>query len=215
MLVSTNYLLYCSASAQEGDQVKEKQSLDSKSRLMLAAIDLMAEKGYKGVSTKEIATAAGVSEMTLFRNFGSKLNLLENAVDRYHYSIEMTRIFNEKVTWDLRKDLLTISQMYHEVMDRNRKLFLIVLRDDELIEIREKAQKHPRKLLELLTQYFTDMQSRNRMMQTDAETQAITFMWMNYGAFMTQLFGASTITTVSLQAFIESSIELFVKGVSP
>lgn len=215
MLVSTNYLLYCSASAQEGDHVKEKQTLDSKSKLMLAAIDLMAEKGYKGVSTKEIASAAGVSEMTLFRNFGSKLNLLENAVDCYHYSIEMTRIFNEKVTWDLRKDLLTISQMYHEVMDRNRKLFLIVLRDDELIEIREKAQKHPRKLLELLTQYFTDMQSRNRMMQTDAETQAITFMWLNYGAFMTQLFGASTITTVSLQAFIESSIELFVKGVSP
>ncbi|MCY9543183.1 TetR/AcrR family transcriptional regulator [Paenibacillus alvei] len=182
---------------------------------MLAAIDLMAEKGYKGVSTKEIASAAGVSEMTLFRNFGSKLNLLENAVDRYHYSVEMTRIFNETVTWDLGKDLLGISQMYHEIMDRNRKLFLIVLRDDELIEIREKAQKHPRKLLELLTQYFTDMQSRNRMIQIDAETQAITFMWMNYGAFMTQLFGATTITKVSYQAFIESSIELFVRGVSP
>ncbi|MCY7483654.1 MULTISPECIES: TetR/AcrR family transcriptional regulator [Paenibacillus] len=195
--------------------MKDKQTLDSKSRLMLAAIDLMAEKGYKGVSTKEIASAAGVSEMTLFRNFGSKLNLLENAVDRYHYSVEMTRIFNETVTWDLRKDLLGISQMYHEIMDRNRKLFLIVLRDDELIEIREKAQKHPRKLLELLTQYFTDMQSRNRMIQIDAETQAITFMWMNYGAFMTQLFGATTITKVSLQAFIESSIELFVRGVSP
>ncbi|WP_430112605.1 TetR/AcrR family transcriptional regulator [Paenibacillus sp. B1-33] len=195
--------------------MKDKQTLDSKSRLMLAAIDLMAEKGYKGVSTKEIASAAGVSEMTLFRNFGSKLNLLENAVDRYHYSVEMTRIFNETVTWDLRKDLLGISQMYHEIMDRNRKLFLIVLRDDELIEIREKAQKHPRKLLELLTQYFTDMQSRNRMIQIDAETQAITFMWMNYGAFMTQLFGATTITKVSHQAFIESSIELFVRGVSP
>lgn len=195
--------------------MKDKQTLDSKSRLMLAAIDLMAEKGYKGVSTKEIASAAGVSEMTLFRNFGSKLNLLENAVDRYHYSVEMTRIFNETVTWDLRKDLLGISQMYHEIMDRNRKLFLIVLRDDELIEIREKAQKHPRKLLELLTQYFTDMQSRNRMIQIDAETQAITFMWMNYGAFMTQLFGATTITKVSYQAFIESSIELFVRGVSP
>ncbi|EJW19271.1 TetR/AcrR family transcriptional regulator [Paenibacillus alvei] len=195
--------------------MKDKQTLDSKSRLMLAAIDLMAEKGYKGVSTKEIASAAGVSEMTLFRNFGSKLNLLENAVDRYHYSVEMTRIFNETVTWDLGKDLLGISQMYHEIMDRNRKLFLIVLRDDELIEIREKAQKHPRKLLELLTQYFTDMQSRNRMIQIDAETQAITFMWMNYGAFMTQLFGATTITKVSYQAFIESSIELFVRGVSP
>ncbi|MFJ9501840.1 TetR/AcrR family transcriptional regulator [Brevibacillus centrosporus] len=194
--------------------MEDKQTLDSKSRLMLAAIDLMAEKGYKGVSTKEIAAAAGVSEMTLFRNFGSKFNLLEKAIDRYHYSIEMTRIFNEKVTWDLRTDLLMFSQMYHEIMDRNRKLFLIVLRDDELIEIRERAQKHPRKLLELLTNYFAEMQSRNRMIQTDAETQGITFMWMNYGAFMTQLFGASTITKVTLPVFIESSIELFVRGLS-
>ncbi|TCZ81273.1 TetR/AcrR family transcriptional regulator [Paenibacillus albiflavus] len=182
---------------------------------MLAAIDLMAEKGYKGVSTKEIALAAGVSEMTLFRNFGSKFNLLEKAVDRYHYSIEMTQIFNEKVTWDLRKDLLTISQMYHEIMDSNRKLFLIVLRDDDLIEIREKAQKHPRKLLELLTKYFIDMQSKNRMIQTDAEAEAITFMWMNYGVFMTQLFGATTITKVTLPAFIEFSNELFVRGLTP
>ncbi len=47
-----------------------------------------------------------------------------------------------------------ISQMYHEMMERNRKLFLIVLSDNELAEIREKAQKHPRKLLELLTNYF-------------------------------------------------------------
>ncbi|WP_246011164.1 TetR/AcrR family transcriptional regulator [Brevibacillus nitrificans] len=192
--------------------MEDKRTLDSKSRLMLAAIDLMAEKGYKGVSTKEIAAEAGVSEMTLFRNFGSKFNLLEKAIDRYHYSIEMTQIFNEKVTWDLRTDLLMFSRMYHEIMDRNRKLFLIVLRDDELIEIRERAQKHPRKLLELLTNYFTEMQSRSRMIQTDAETQAITFMWMNYGAFMTQLFGASTITKVTLPVFIESSIELFVRG---
>lgn len=195
--------------------MKDKKTLDNKSRLMLAAIDLMAEKGYKGVSTKEIASAAGVSEMTLFRNFGSKFNLLETAVDRYHYSIEMVQIFKEKVTWDLREDLLTISQMYHEIMDRNRKLFLIVLRDDELIAIREKAQKHPRTLLELLTNYFTEMQSKHRMIQTDAETQAITFMWMNYGAFMTQLFGASKITNVTLPTFIASSIELFVRGLRP
>ncbi|USB33157.1 TetR/AcrR family transcriptional regulator [Paenibacillus sp. YPG26] len=189
--------------------------MDSKSRLMLAAIDLMAGKGYKSVATKEIASAAGVSEMTLFRNFGTKFNLLEQAVERYHYSVEMTQVFSENVTWDLRTDLLTISRMYHEMMDRNRKLFLIVLRDDELAGIREKAQKHPRKLLELLTGYFTEMQSRNLMIQTDAETQAITFMWMNYGAFVSQLFGVSAITKVTLPAFIESSTDLFVKALSP
>ncbi|MFD0586493.1 TetR/AcrR family transcriptional regulator [Paenibacillus sp. GCM10027627] len=182
---------------------------------MLAAIDLMAEKGYKGVSTKEIAAAAGVSEMTLFRNFGSKQNLLESAVERYHYSVEMSSLFTEKVIWELRADLLMISGMYHELMNRNRKLFLIVLSDNELAGIREQAQKHPRTLLELLTDYFNDMQRKGKLVTIDAEAQAITFMWMNYGAFMTQLFGASSMTTVSLERFMESSIELFVKALSP
>lgn len=195
--------------------MENKTALDNKSKLMLAVIDLMAEKGYKGVSTKEIAATAGVSEMTLFRNFGSKQKLLDQAVDHYHYSIEMTNIFNENIIWDLKTDLLMMSQTYHEIMDRNRKLFLIVLSDHELSEIRERAQKHPRKLLELLTNYFTEMQRKNKMISTDSETQAITFMWMNYGAFMSQLFGASAITKVTMQNFMKSSIELFVRALTP
>ncbi|WP_031305467.1 TetR/AcrR family transcriptional regulator [Brevibacillus panacihumi] len=194
---------------------REGEDVDNKNKLMLAAIDLMAEKGYKGVSTKEIAAAAGVSEMTLFRNFGSKQNLLEKAVDHYHYSIEMTNVFQEKIIWDLRTDLLMISHMYFEIMERNRKLFLIVLKDDELFEIREKAQKHPRILLDLLTNYFTEMQKKKKMVATAAETQAITFMWMNYGAFMSQLFGASTITKIPMHDFIKSSVELFVRALTP
>ncbi|KRF03914.1 transcriptional regulator [Paenibacillus sp. Soil766] len=181
---------------------------------MLAAIDLMAEKGYKGVSTKEIAAAAGVSEMTLFRNFGSKKSLLEQAVERYHYSLEMETLFEENIKWDLRLDLLMICQMYHEIMQRNRKLFIIVLSDNELADIRGKADKHPRKLLKLLTDYFNEMQSKNKMLSTDAETQAITFMWLNYGAFISQLFGAS-ISNISLQNVMNSSIELFVRGLAP
>ncbi|MFD2445056.1 TetR/AcrR family transcriptional regulator [Bacillus sp. CGMCC 1.16607] len=181
---------------------------------MLTAIDLMAEKGYKGVSTKEIAAVAGVSEMTLFRNFGSKQNLLEQAVDRYHYSIEMEKLFKENIKWDLKEDLFTICRMYHEIMQGNRKLFIIVLSDNELVGIREKAEKHPRKFLELLTKYFDKMQSKNKMISTDSETQAITFMWMNYGAFMSQLFSAS-VTKVTMQNFMSSSIELFVKALTP
>ncbi|MNW12919.1 hypothetical protein D3C71_2107290 [compost metagenome] len=53
------------------------------------------------------------------------------------------------------------------------------------------------------------MQRKGKMIATDAETQAITFMLLNYGAFISQLFGAS-ITKVSLQNVINSGIELFV-----
>lgn len=171
--------------------------LTNQDKLLLAAIDLMAEKGYKGVSTKEIAAAAGVSEMTLFRSFGSKLKLLYAAVERFHYAGEMKKLFRDQLVWDLRTDLLLISRSYREIMDRNRKLILIVLTDAELSELREKSRKHPRQLKELLTDYFTAMQDRGKMIPTNAEAQAVSFMWMNYGAFMTSLYNNDAMTNVT------------------
>lgn len=188
------------------------QMSENQYKLMLAAIDLMAEKGYHGVSTKELAAAAGVSEMTLFRNFGSKLNLLERAVEHFHYGVEMARLFQEQIVWDLRSDLLMISQVYHELMERNRKMLLIVLKNNELTSVRDKSRKHPRRLLELLTGYFEEMQRKGKMIATDAETQAISFMWMNYGAFVSNMSDASPVSSVSMDKFIASSTELFARA---
>lgn len=68
--------------------MSEDSSISNSDKLLLAAIDLIASKGYKGVTTQEIAAAAGFSEKTLFRHFGSKQNLLEAAFDRFHYAEE-------------------------------------------------------------------------------------------------------------------------------
>lgn len=191
------------------------KKLSNKDKMMTAAIDLMAERGYKGVSTKEIAASAGFSEMTLFRYFGSKRKLLEEAIDRFYYTGEMQRIFAEEMVWDLCKDLLLVSKTYHEIMHQNRKLIRIVLQDNELADLRKHAEKHPRQLKERLTDYFESMQSKGRMIPTRPEAQAMTFMWMNYGAFMTGLYGASSMTAVSLEEFMQSSIELFARGLTP
>jgi len=45
-------------------------------RILAAAAEIMADKGVKGATTRAIATAAGVNEVTIFRLFGSKEGLL-------------------------------------------------------------------------------------------------------------------------------------------
>ncbi|MFC3801409.1 TetR family transcriptional regulator [Cohnella sp. GCM10012308] len=182
---------------------------------MQAAIDLMAERGFKGVSTKEIAAAAGVSEMTLFRRFGTKLTLLEQAVERYHYAVEMTKAFEEKIVWDLGEDLRSIGRVYHEIMARNRKLYLIVLKDDTLAGVREKAQRHPKKMLELLADYLNEMRLQGKLIETDTRMQAMTFMWMHFGAFVSRLYGGDPLSEVSMADVIESSAALFEKALTP
>ncbi|KKX57120.1 MULTISPECIES: TetR/AcrR family transcriptional regulator [Brevibacillus] len=192
------------------------QHLSTGDKILLAAIDLMAEKGYKGVSTKEISAAAGLSEMTLFRHFGSKQKVLETAVDRFYYTVEMKRIFDEELVWDLQADLFLVSKTYHQIMDRNRKIVLIALKDgDYLPGFREKANKHPQQLKELLTDYFAAMQKKGLMITTDPEVQAMTFMWMNFGAFVSSLTSGQLITSTSIDDFIKSSVQLFVRALTP
>lgn len=138
--------------------MSEDSSISNSDKLLLAAIDLIASKGYKGVTTQEIAAAAGFSEKTLFRHFGSKQNLLEAAFDRFHYAEEMTRLFDEKLIWDLQADLLLISRTYHEIMNRNRKMIMISVKEaDNLPGFSERTLKHPRQFISILTNYFTVM----------------------------------------------------------
>jgi AcrR family transcriptional regulator len=48
--------------------------------LLDAARELFAERGFKGTSTRDIAERAGVSEVMIFRHFGSKANLFQESV---------------------------------------------------------------------------------------------------------------------------------------
>jgi AcrR family transcriptional regulator len=52
----------------------------SDQEIIEVALNLFAQKGYTSVSTREIATAAGITEMTLFRRFESKKKLFLRSV---------------------------------------------------------------------------------------------------------------------------------------
>jgi len=53
---------------------------DGRRLLLESARALFAERGYAGTSTREIARAASVTEPMIFRHFGSKAKLFEEAV---------------------------------------------------------------------------------------------------------------------------------------
>lgn len=185
-------------------------------KILLAAIDLMSVKGYHGTSTKEIAAAAGVNEVTLFRHFGNKMNLLGAAFDRFHYADEMTRFFREELVGDLQLDLLAISRAYHTVMNRNKKLIRIALKEaGGLPDIHKQATRHPLKLKQLLTEYLISMSDKGKVVLSNPELQALSFMWMNYGAFVTSLNSEDPNPAVPLEAFIEESVRLFARALSP
>lgn len=55
---------------------KDLKITDKQARILEAAIDTFAEKGYSNTSTSEIAKKAGVAEGTIFRHYKTKKQLL-------------------------------------------------------------------------------------------------------------------------------------------
>ncbi|OWA35531.1 TetR family transcriptional regulator [Saccharibacillus sp. O16] len=190
-----------------------KKTTDEK--LLLAAIDLISARGYKSVTTLELAAAAGVSEKTLFRRFGSKQKLLEAAFDRFHYAAEMTAIFDERLVGDLHADLLLISRSYHAIMNRNRKMLMIGLKEAEnLPGFLERTMQHPRQFIDSLARYFKRLRDEGKLIDTDPEMQAFVFISMNYGLFLNDLEGGR-FPSFSLDRTIEESVKTFVRALTP
>ncbi|MEZ4588402.1 MAG: helix-turn-helix domain-containing protein [Gemmatimonadales bacterium] len=54
--------------------------MELRERILKAAADVYAASGFRGATTRRIAEQAGVNEVTLFRHFGSKTRLLQEAM---------------------------------------------------------------------------------------------------------------------------------------
>lgn len=52
-----------------------RRKLDSRERLLSAAVERLCQDGYLSVSVEDIAAAAGVSRVTFYRHFGGKAEL--------------------------------------------------------------------------------------------------------------------------------------------
>ena len=56
--------------------------MDVREEILNAAARLYCEAGFRGTTTRRIASEAGVNEVTVFRHFGSKEALLREAIGR-------------------------------------------------------------------------------------------------------------------------------------
>ncbi len=60
---------------------------DLRDKLLDVTVSVYADAGYRGTTTRRIAAEAGVNEVTLFRHFGSKDELIKAALRREHMAI--------------------------------------------------------------------------------------------------------------------------------
>ncbi len=120
-------------------------------RLLKAAIEVFSTEGYVGATTREIANLADVSEVTLFRHFQSKEQLLRAVAQ--HITALLTEALTHQVEWthDLYRDLLYYAQLYDEMLEENQALFRMFIGE---------AQRHPAEAVEVVQQSFLPLREK-------------------------------------------------------
>lgn len=189
---------------------------NTKERLLGATMKLVSEKGYIGATTREIAREAGVSELTLFRNFGSKEKLFEGLLGRYTFLPRLR---------ELRPQLDGLA--YDEALMAIAKRFLLTLKEQKsFIKIMySEANRYPDKVRKVytatgdelratLSDYFVSLQKKGVLRNVSPETSAGMLLGLLFTYFRSEelLRGQDITKKGKLDRDVREIVDIFVHG---
>jgi len=189
-----------------GDSVKEK--------IVVSTLKLISEKGYKSTTTRNIAEEAGVNEVTIFRCFGSKKDIVLYALKE----LELLKPVNEKILdkciWNLKEDLIMLAHEYHKNFTEEKAKIMMGLRSPEIFEeVKEYLMKIPKGFKEVLIKYFEKMYEKGLLNTDNFELLAFAFMSLNFGFILMNVSYGNKLIGFGDSEFVKKTIEIFVRGV--
>jgi AcrR family transcriptional regulator len=123
----------------------------TRQRLLDAAFQVCSERGLHGATTREIADAAQVNEVTLFRHFGSKEKLIAALFQRVAEA--QSELFSEAqpAANDLERDLTRYAHRYNDLLTSNEALIRTLIGE---------ARRHPEQARQIICEAAKPMRLR-------------------------------------------------------
>jgi len=187
---------------------------DTRDRILKAAAEIIADRGYTRATTRAIAAAANVNEVTLFRHFGSKRNLLLEMIQRHSALPDLRSVLQHKLTGEYRQDLVQFgTAFYRAITERQEALRLMLCEAQELPELQEVIVRIPDQLREVLTDYFKGKIAGGQVREMDPEVMAQGFlgMFFSYG-IAREILNSSVASHVPSESLIAQFVDIFVDG---
>lgn len=156
---------------------------ETRQRILDAAVTVFAENGYARATTRRIAEAAGVNEVTLFRHFESKKNLFMALFDKYG-APAVTAAIEAQLSGDYRQDLLRLGHYFMALMiERGDYVRLMMCEASHFPDLIEILVKNPRMMRQTLARYIQQQIDRGTLRPINAEAAAQAFwgMFFSYG----------------------------------
>jgi TetR/AcrR family transcriptional repressor of mexJK operon len=187
---------------------------DTRQRILSEAARLFAKMGYARTTTRALAAAAGVTEVTLFRHFESKEKLFEAVAQRFGGTAVASALEAQLTGEDYRADLMRVGTMFMRVMqERGEVVRLMLCEASYFPEMRDVLAQNPRALRALMAHYLGQQleQKRIRSIHTEAASQAFLGMLFSY-KLLTELLVDPADERISTEQIVETAVDIFVNG---
>ena len=135
--------------------------MNRRDEILAAAAEVFAPHGFRGSTTRRIADAAGVNEITIFRQFGSKEALLREAMK--HTSESPALVTLPEIPSDPERELTGWSESFIRHL-RLRSSFIrkVMSEIEERPEMRECASDVPSHASDELCRYLVALRRQGR-----------------------------------------------------
>ncbi len=192
------------------------KSSNTKEQLLRATLKLISEKGYLGATTREIAQEAGVTELTLFRHFGSKEHLFEELLNGYTFLPELKGLLPELEGLSFERALELIATRFLLTL-KERKAMIRILYSEMTIypeKIREVYNRFVEDMRSTLAAYFEDLQKEGVIRgKISPEVAARVFLWILFSYFRSEEIMRTTGMKKSImEKHIQDIIDIFMHG---
>lgn len=111
--------------------------MTTREKIIYEALSLFSIKGYDAVTIREIASAVGIKESSIYNHFKSKQDILNKIIDetlrRYYHTLESVQVPQSEDD--------NVSELYENITDEEfldicTKIFLFYLKDDYISKLR-------------------------------------------------------------------------------
>jgi AcrR family transcriptional regulator len=151
----------------------------TRSRILDAARQIFSARGYGGATTRAIAAAAGVNELTLFRTFQSKKNLFLEVIRTYSNLPAFQADLAGRLNGDPAHDLQLIGGAFFGGLMQNREGILLFLKEaDQFPEVMQASAFVPQAQREMLAGYMEGQMQAGRMRRMNPQLAAQAYLGM-------------------------------------
>jgi AcrR family transcriptional regulator len=187
----------------------------TKQLLLDATLKLISEKGYLGATTREIAQEAGVTELTLFRHFGTKERLFEALLRSHTFLPKLKELLPELDGLSYEDSLKLIATRF--LLSLKERKSMVKIMYSEVTIYPEKIKSLYNKFVEdirlTLATYFKGLQKNGLLRGVSPEMAAQLFLGILFSYFRTEeIMREGGMRKHAMEKSIDEFVDIFMFG---